>query len=317
MTAYNFGVIVGCSDRDLFLLKGCIESVKESMNNCAIALLYDGYHRDRLENIVKNYNVIDIIDRDKIDRALLRELSFGYGLTKMLSFWYSPFEKFLYLDSDIIMCGNIMNNLDLDDYDISVSQIEDFHDTKWVTNYFYDKNLLKQYFPEYDQNYYDRYLFCTGVFFSKKHVIDVYYYESMLHFIKENPDVFKCGDQGLLNYMLLSLLSNNKIRIGRIFNQILVNDYDTKKLLTQYPLASEAYKKITPCILHYAGEKPIVYRTGMSPYMKHYRVRYLTNNYKLNVLLAYIALYIEDLPTFIIKIKGKIIYLYKKFLTAK
>lgn len=311
MTKQDFGIIIGCAENDLYLLKGCIESVKHSMGNHAIGILYDGYHLNKLKKITNHYNVVEIIDRNAVDRIILKKMSFGYGLTKMLSFWYSPFNHFLYLDADIIIYGNVMMNVMTTDYDIVISRIEDYHDEEWVSNFFYDKALLKKHFPEYRQDTYDNNLFCTGVFWSKKNIIDVTWYEEMLMFINEHPDVFKCGDQGLLNYMIFTLHANNKIRIGRVFEQILCNEHNTRQLINKYPLIRYKAEPNKAYLLHYAGKKPMVYNLDMAPYMRYFRMLYLINNHGYNALLAHLILFFEDLPLFIHKVKEKLAFLVK------
>ena len=50
--------------------------------------------------------------RDVADDQLRRR-SYGYGLTKMIVLWESPFERFLYLDADTIVWGNLLAALDV------------------------------------------------------------------------------------------------------------------------------------------------------------------------------------------------------------
>ncbi len=70
----------------------------------AVTLIIDGEVDTRAAEATYGVRSITF---ERYSRARLRRLGFGWGTTKMLAFWYSPSEQFLYLDSDAVLWGNV------------------------------------------------------------------------------------------------------------------------------------------------------------------------------------------------------------------
>jgi hypothetical protein len=71
-----------------------------------IALIVDGTFSTVLWKRLMVF-VLSIIIRSPT--KFLREKSFGWGKTKMIAFWESPWQNFLVLDADTNVWGNILN----------------------------------------------------------------------------------------------------------------------------------------------------------------------------------------------------------------
>src|SRR6266480_4058902 len=111
-TTSTFGITMCCYRGDYPLLKGCCASIRAHLGDIPICLIVDG--KFPVAEICELYSVT-VLHREQIDKRLLR--SYGYGLTKMIAFWHSPFERFLHIDADTICWGDILRDIPWREYD--------------------------------------------------------------------------------------------------------------------------------------------------------------------------------------------------------
>lgn len=104
----DFGIIVAYYRKDYNFAKGCCASIRYFLGNIPICLIVDGTFSVR--ELEKTYGVCALY-RDNVTNHVLRERSFGLGLPKMVSFWESPWENFLYLDADTVVWGDFLSTL--------------------------------------------------------------------------------------------------------------------------------------------------------------------------------------------------------------
>jgi hypothetical protein len=100
----DFGIIIACCDQDYTFARGCCASIRYFLGDTPIALIIDGtFDTSPLE---QTYGV-KVINPSTVSSTFLKERSFGFGLTKMIAFWESPWKHFLYLDADTVVWFNI------------------------------------------------------------------------------------------------------------------------------------------------------------------------------------------------------------------
>src|SRR5262245_1787820 len=81
-TMADFGVIIGCCRRDYGFAKGTVASVRHYMPDMPICLLVDGdFPTDDMQ---RTYGVSSFY-RSQVKNAFLRNLSFGWGISKMVT----------------------------------------------------------------------------------------------------------------------------------------------------------------------------------------------------------------------------------------
>jgi len=97
MSSQDFGVIIACWKGDAHYALGCYASIRFFMPNTPVCFLYDG---DLLPPVIAAIPEVQYITRLTVKNRHLKERSFGPGFTKMVAFFESPFETFLYLDAD-------------------------------------------------------------------------------------------------------------------------------------------------------------------------------------------------------------------------
>lgn len=113
-SSYDFGITISCYQGDLPLLKGCLESIRANLPvDLPICLIVDG--EMPLGDLIQTYGLI-VLTESEVDPHL-RKKSYGYGLTKMVAFWHSPFEHFLHIEADAVCWGDVSKTLPWIDFD--------------------------------------------------------------------------------------------------------------------------------------------------------------------------------------------------------
>jgi hypothetical protein len=298
----EFGVVVGSHPQDIRYLKGLLSSLRYYLGQVPICIIYDGLRVREIASVCNRMSCA-IIFREDVSDARLRSRSFGWGLTKMVAFWESPFSRFLYLDSDIVLYGNVLRDIDYERYDFIIP-VNEYRGLQWVNDFFYDVSAIQQYFPDYDYEKFNEHLFGTGAFFARRGVFDIDWYLDILGLSEENRFLFKSGDQGILNYMVFSSLQKEKISVKREGVQIIVNDHGVEALELNYPFHLSCDEIKQPCFLHYAGPKPFLIKRGIFSHMTRWRLAYM--NHSIPAVLGLPYLFIEDFPVIASKLKSKV-----------
>jgi lipopolysaccharide biosynthesis glycosyltransferase len=259
----SFGIVIVCAEKDFALAKGCIASVRYFMPQVDICLLIDGY--PELGNIQETYNCT-IIQKHNVKDPFLRTNSFGWGITKMIAFWESPFDHFLLLDADTCVWGNLAQGVEWESYDMVIDQPHYSFDDKAINTWFFDTKRLRDIDPLFQPELYSRNYFCTGVFFSRKQVFDLEWYKELIELSKKEPNLFKYGEMGMLNYMIFRSVQDEKINVKNEYIQHICPDYDKRETRKLFPIQNKKPKvNGRPMAIHYNGNrKP--YRNNMLAY---------------------------------------------------
>lgn len=258
----DFGVIITCSIYDLNFAKGCIASVLHFMPTVPICVIYDGV-LDEGEFGELAQRVL-ILDRARVRNAFLRERSFGFGVTKMVAFWESPFERFLLIDADTCVWGSMCPTSEDLRFDMVVDRPLYRQDIVGINHWFFDVEKLSRFDRQFPVMKYSDLFFCTGVVYSKREVFSLDWYKNLVEFGLRDKDVFKFGEMGLLNYMIfksveLGLLDLKSREIQHIYPDFSMDDTRQKfPLIEGVPVVNEAR------VLHFCGPaKPWINRTDV------------------------------------------------------
>jgi hypothetical protein len=235
-----------------------VASLRHFAPQLRICLLIDGDFCTR--SLRRAYDV-DVLYRNQVKNDFLRERSFGYGVTKMVAFWESPFERFLWLDADTVMWGDISPLLARSmPWDIVTdrprSQPAGY---EGVSKWFFDVNRIEKFFPEFRWKDYLGMYFCTGVWAARRGVFELAQYQSLLQLASENPGLFLYGEMGLLNFMIASNAQAGRIAVKNEFIQVIMGDFSTDDLVQRFGVSSPQQRPAgtAPVVLHYtAGPKP-------------------------------------------------------------
>jgi hypothetical protein len=102
-------ITVSCFRGGMPLLKGCLESIRSNLieSNLPVCLITHGNFS--VDHLIKTFGVSILRERDLDPR--LQVNSYGYGWTKMVAFWHSPFERFLHIDVDAVCWGDFLTGM--------------------------------------------------------------------------------------------------------------------------------------------------------------------------------------------------------------
>lgn len=285
----EFGIIIVCCNSDWLFAKACCASVRYFMPDVEICLLIDGEINTRL---LKKLYKVKTIERKNIDNEELIKHSYGYGYTKLISLWYSPFKTFFLLDADTVVWGDF-NFLKMPGVDVVLDkQLSEFNGEA-VNSWFFDTEKMKSIFPEFDWRKHRNSYVNSGASRLRKHLLPVSEYLSYLK-IADETNVFRMGEQGLFNYMWFNAYEKGEIKLTTEPIQIMMHDYAYDDLKARF-----AFKDNKPIVnenrvLHYPGPKPV---RGCASYiepMLFFRRQYFKDAYNLPVWFSDVIIYKED-----------------------
>lgn len=291
----DFGIIIACCDQDYHYAKGCCASIRYFLGDVPICLIIDGEFLAK--DLQKAYGV-QVINHLNVKHQVLRERSFGWGLTKMVAFWESPWSNFLFLDADTIVWGNILKYANFQDFDVIVDRPLYKDSFEEFSRFFFKPQEIEKYFPDFQwQKHFGQY-FCTGGFFAKRDIFSLDDYIYMLDFVEQNPDVFWRGEQGFLNLMIFRDSDAGKIRLGQSSWQVIVPKFRSDELQKRFPIDKNnpVIQADEACIIHWAGPKPTLYNSHVySEPMNFCRRKFMQEVKGLTGLPAEALLKLEDL----------------------
>jgi hypothetical protein len=284
---------MSCSRQDYSLVKGCCASIRAHLGDIPICLIPDGPLS--VAEVRDRYGVM-VLAREQVDTRLHR--SYGYGLTKMISFWHSPFDRFLHVDADTICWGDVLRGVPWKEYDFIYNEPHELI-TPWIqkSQYFDPDRLFEliQFFP-WERNPY----FNSGCFIARKGILDLESYIELLDIQRKNPGIFISGEQGILNLMVFQEIARGKIKARAWPLQAVVPVIPPKELAYRFrfsrgkPIVRETDRRI----IHWAGAKP--YLIGGASFLRpmvYYRLEHLRNTRSSRGRLGRLGLMLEEVGT--------------------
>ncbi|MBD1922865.1 hypothetical protein H6F77_17575 [Microcoleus sp. FACHB-831] len=303
----DFGVIVICCDQDYFMAKGVCASIRHFLGDVPICLLVDGTFS--VADAQKAYGA-KVINRMNMTHDVLKQRSFGWGTTRMIAFWESPFKHFLLVDADVIIWGNILKYANFKDYDVIIDRPCSDYSREAVQEYFFDIPVFEANFPGF--NWQNRPFVCPAVLFGTRDIFTLEEYIEILDFKDKHPNVFKYGDMGFLNYMIFRAADQGRLRLGQEDIQFLVPDFPQEHAKKRFPMNETGPVVVDDeaNVVHWCGPKPTL--SSSNPYsepMNFFRRKFLRDASGTTGLAAEALLQVEDLQ--------RNIYVYKKKIRKK
>ena len=248
----EIGFSVACYKGDVPLLRGCLASIKYFAPDAPICLVIDGDFDSR--PFEKRYGVSCIRRRD-VRHPELRKSSFGPGITKMVAFWESPFERIFHVDADAVLWGDVRKNLPSVEVDVIFNEPhEEITDYIQRTQYFDPEHIFNHIEPF---NWKGNSYFQAGVVCVRRGVLELGEYLQMLECQRAHPDVFINMDQGMLNILVFRALKAGKIKAVQAHLQSVVPVIAKPELELRFQIRNgKPMPWIQPTVIHWAGPKP-------------------------------------------------------------
>ncbi len=303
----DFGIIVTCCASDYLFAKGCCASIRYFLGDIPICLLIDGNFS--AQDAEKTYGV-RVLNRSNITNPFLRKRSFGWGITKMVAFWESPWKHFLMLDADTIVWGNLLKYANFYESDIIIDRPKIRYTNDLISKYFFEISKLEQHFPDFKWQAHRYDYYCTGTFFGTRNSFSLSEYQEILDFLEKEPEVFKYGEMGFLNFMIFRAADEGRIRLGQEDMQLLVPDFDQEHVRKRFPIEENREPILSgeeATVVHWCGaEKPTVSNSKIySEPMSFFRRKFLRDSAGVTGGKAEVLLQVEDWQRLIKVYQGK------------
>jgi hypothetical protein len=216
------------------------------MGDIPITLLVDGTATDTRQ-LQQLHGVQRMVVQEVATSEFVRFCS-GSSWTKLLVFWMSPYERFLCLDADTIVRGDVRVYAEFDKYDfIAAHHLHtrlSFRTREEVQRFVFDVDVVAKLDSTLDWR--EKEFAIAGVFFARRGVFS----EAQLMALRR-LDCWRCYEQGLLNYLRWRALSDCAPRMGGRRFQLFPAD----------PAYAPADRFLPrqfrqPAIIHWLGKKP-------------------------------------------------------------
>lgn len=243
-------IAIACFKKDLFLLRVCIASIRYWYPDVEIFLIKDYIQGTfSTKEIEENFNVQTFPTRRK---------NFGWPWSKLAVILHDKKDKYLFLDSDVVLLGKVLDKLSEyeDDFIVTGIREEDKFNPTFNSHYI-DMRKMETFDPSYR---FPGFGFNGGQIVMTSGLLQEADFGKVIGFepeiVNKHPDIFKHGDQGPLNYAFAKAHQQGTIKLR----------YEDFWIWPGVPAAqaidlnSIKNKSGIPYVLHWAGIKPIDFR---------------------------------------------------------
>jgi hypothetical protein len=199
------GVAISCYRFDVELTRLCVASIRFWYPHIPIWLLKDRHYGDfDTREIEKCWSVQVYPGRQK---------TLGWGFGKLEVMTETPARRLLLLDSDLVFAGRVIDRLERFDQDLIVDKCD--FDATAIEVQFFLLDKLRQLDPEFA---FPGYGFNTGQIVATTGRLSKQDFDGLLDWetrTVKHSEVFKKGEQGLFNYVVLRKMQHGQLTIHR------------------------------------------------------------------------------------------------------
>lgn len=199
------GIVVSCYRFDVELARICVASIRYWYPHVPIWLLKDHQYGDFSTTEMEKYWNVQVYPAPQ---------KLGWGFGKLVVMTELPRRRFLFLDSDTAFSGRILDYLESFDEDIVVEN-KDYVAAGEVEVQFFSLDGIRQLdpafkFPGFGFN--GGQLVATTGLLTREDFAGLLDWQTMT---VKHTDIFKMGDQGLTNYVVLRKLQRGELTLRR------------------------------------------------------------------------------------------------------
>ncbi len=256
-------IYIACTRKDQRFTRCCVASIRYWYPEIPITLIEDElYGAVELEDLYAAWNVSRFETRRKL---------FGIGMSKLEVLFLPSRERCLYLDSDIVFLGKVLDELEKYDEDFIVA--ESFAPPERTKQNYFDLTRLNEHDPAFGA---PEFLFNTGQLVATTGILRQSDFESLITFSEPaeqvHPDIFAVGEQGCLNYVLLKKWRQGELTLRRVVYMWWAGWLDESRVKIAELTQDSPY----PVLVHWAGPKYKMFRLMRNGYLlQHFEQMYL------------------------------------------
>jgi hypothetical protein len=254
----EFGIVTACHQGDYFMAKATCASIRYFMPDVPICVIVDGDFD--ITELQKKYDVI-VMRTAEIRDARLREMCCRSTRSKLAAQWEGPFERYLWVDCDTVVLGDIVHAEPWGEADfwpmtsIEPGTVPDRN----LRHYFLDPDEMKRIDAAFDANKHA--LFCDGAYVTRRGCLDLdrtYYMWKKTQFLPHLFSWTKC--QGLTNYIVFSSESCGELSVRACDRQYIVPDHARLEFEQKFGVAAKLPPRefANPSVVHFCGVKPLI-----------------------------------------------------------
>jgi hypothetical protein len=250
----DFGVVIPARPEHLHWVKGACASVRHFMGDTPICVLLDG--DEFPDDLRKTYDIL-VLYRDEVEHEELRNLSFGSLKAKNVALWASPFERFLLIDADAVVWGDMRRYADFERFDFVVDRPNP--GPEYVRDGVMDVDAVARHFPDFDARGNAHRFVNNGAYIGTRGLLDIDRYVDLVRFSQAHPGMFY-GSQGPFNFMIYSTANAGALRVGQRELQVTTGGATREELVRRFAFVDGSPDDVgDPVVLHWAGSpKPRV-----------------------------------------------------------
>lgn len=250
----SFGIVLTTYIGDFYLTKGLLASIKKFAPELPICIIQDGDFP--LDGVLTCYNITHVIKKADVKNDFLRDNCMGSRCSNLIAFFESPFDKFLYLDSDLVLWGNILKHIKLDDFDFIHNEPHEPYTEKIYKGQYFDYDNLFEHTEYFDWK--KCHFFNSGVVISKRNIFDFDEFKEIIQLWKHNKKLLPTDPQSILNVLAFRNKLKDKIKVGEAHLQTVVPVINKQELETIFSFSANEPVVIKDTVIHWAGIKPLM-----------------------------------------------------------
>lgn len=249
----TFGIVITTYIGDYYLTKATLASIHKYMPCVPVCIIQDGDFS--LEEVLGVYNITSVIKRETVKNEFLKKC-FRSRCTSMVAFWESPFERFLYLDSDLVLWGDILKHIDVTSADfIHNEPHEPYSDYIYKTQYF-DFDRLFEFVEKFEWRGCE--FFNTGTFISKVGIFELERFEYLFALWQKDKSLLPTDPQSMMNYLVFLLQQKNGLKVASAHLQTVVPVWSAAQLEAEFTFKNNEPVVRKDTVIHWAGVKPLM-----------------------------------------------------------
>ena len=258
------GFVTACHAGDKAFVGATLASIRYYCPEAPICLIVDG--DVDVTDLNEQYRPF-ILRVSELPCAQMRKLISGNFRTKLAAMWAGPFERYVWLDSDAIVWGDIRPFIDptidfqifweRDDYS-KMDQVP-----RWLRHYYLNPELIARHDPSFDWR--RGIYFSAGTYACRRNAITFDEWMAIEDWSISTPGIFSdFGDMGPLNYLVNARRQQGKMKVGCVSLQHIWGHHGIAELASDCASTRWSFPATIqrPRIAHFCGRKPYLYDSG-------------------------------------------------------